>query len=182
VTVTTAINTGTSSVIETNETIYQAMGQNPIETRLQSDPVHTRYVDTTYDGLNRVSTASNPYWTSSDTTYGLTSYTYDALNRTLSVTHPDNTAQTFTYTNNSVLFTDEDGNQWQRTSDALGRLTQVLEPNGTSTTPTMETDYTYDALGNLRSVEQWGGPNGTSGARSRSFIYDGLSHLVSSTN
>lgn len=182
VTVTTAINTGSSPVTETKETIYQAMGQNPIETQLQSDPVHTRYVDTTYDGLNRVSTVSNPYWTSSDTTYGLTSYTYDALNRALSVTHPDNTAQTSTYTNNTVLFTDEDGNEWQRTSDALGRLTQVLEPNGTSKTPTMETDYTYDALGNLTNVKQWGGPNGTAGSRTRTFVYTGLSELQSSTN
>lgn len=34
------------------------------------------------------------------------------------------------------------GKQWRRTSDALGPLTKVLEPNGT--TKTMETDYGYD--------------------------------------
>ena len=46
----------------------------------------------------------------------------------------------------------------------------------------METDYGYDALGNLNSVTQWGGPSGTPGTRTRSFVYNGLSELRTSNN
>src|SRR5690348_3040221 len=47
----------------------------------------------------------------------------------------------------------------------------------------LETDYQYDALGNLVQVDQWGGPYGNSGGnRQRTFIYDSLSRLVSSAN
>jgi YD repeat-containing protein len=77
---------------------------------------------------------------------------------------------------------DELGNHWQRASDAFGRLTQVMEPSATSQTPSMETDYVYDALSNLLSVNQWGGANGSSGERKRTFNYDSLSRLLTSYN
>lgn len=46
--------------------------------------------------------------------------------------------------------------------------------------PTLETDYTYDPLGNLLTVNQ----NGVSGgvARKRSFTYDSLSRLACASN
>jgi YD repeat-containing protein len=78
--------------------------------------------------------------------------------------------------------TDENGNHWQRTSDAFGRLTEVMEPSGVAQTPSMESDYGYDALNNLLSVKQWGGNSGSSGAVSRSFSYDSLSRLLSAYN
>jgi len=77
--------------------------------------------------------------------------------------------------------TDEKGNHWQRTSDALGRLTEVMEPNGTSRSASMETDYAYDALGNLLTVNQTG-IAGVDTARLRSFSYDSLSQLRLATN
>jgi hypothetical protein len=46
----------------------------------------------------------------------------------------------------------------------------------------METDYGYDALNNLLSVAQWGGTNGSAGARTRTFTYNSLSQLVTATN
>jgi len=46
----------------------------------------------------------------------------------------------------------------------------------------METDYAYDVLNNLTSVTQWGGSSGSSGARTRSFAYDGLSRLLQDYN
>jgi len=80
-------------------------------------------------------------------------------------------------------FTDENGNQWQRVSDAFGRLTQVVEPNGTSQTGSMETDYSYDVRDDLVSVAQWGGSHGGSNAVSRTFsYYDGLPELEVATN
>ena len=119
---------------------------------------------------------------SGETTWGVTQYQYDGLGRQKQVTLPDLNTQKTSYDSNVTTFTDEAGNQWARTADALGRLTQVLEPNGQSTSPIMETDYVFDALNNLKTVTQWGGPHGSSGARTRSFIYDSLSRLTSAFN
>ena len=82
---------------------------------------------------------------------------------------------------------DETGRKWQHTSDALGRLTEVMEPDGSSTvgkTPSVETDYAYDALSNLLEVDQWGGAknNGTYTDHKRTFTYNSLSQLLTSTN
>ena len=58
-----------------------------------------------------------------------------------------------------------------------------MEPNGAPGTllPTLETDYSHDALKNLLNVNQVGGPQDT-GSRVRSFSYDGLSRLLCSSN
>src|SRR5260370_65892 len=87
--------------------------------------------DTTYDGLGRVYTASNPYFTSIDPTYGLTTFTYDALARPTPVTHPPNTTVLTTYTGRATQVQDE-GNGTQRLTrisqtDALGRLLSLCE-------------------------------------------------------
>ncbi len=151
-------------------------------------------VATNYDALGRVANVSNPYVTTSDPTYGVTSYSYDALGRKLYQCQPDNTSpsspscspgksyQKWTYSGNASTFMDEIGNQWQRTSDALGRPTMVLEPNGANAAPSMETDYTYNALDDLVSVTQYGGPRGSANPIARSFTYDSLSRLITSTN
>lgn len=138
---------------------------------------------TVYDSLGRVYSVSNPYFTKSDPTYGVTTYTYDGLDRTIQQLDADNSSKKiWSYSGNAVTFTDEAGNQWQRTLDALGRLTQVLEPNGSTQTPSLETDYQYDALNDLVRVDQWGGPSGTSGERVRTFVYDSLSRLTNACN
>ena len=66
------------------------------------------------------------------TTWGITQYQYDGLGRQTLLIPPDGTAtannETTTYTGNNTTVKDEVGDQWQRTSDALGRLTKVLEP------------------------------------------------------
>ena len=151
-------------------------------------------VATTYDALGRVQSVSNPYFSTSDPTYGITSYLYDGLGRIKNQCQPDNAAspsvtctpaksfQSWKYTGNVTLFTDENGHQRQRTSDALGRLTEVLEPDPTSGALAFETDYAYDQLNNLTRVDQWGGARGSAGDRVRSFHYDSLSRLSSSTN
>lgn len=136
-------------------------------------------VATTYDNMGRVYSISNPYFS---TPYGVTSYAYDALGRTTLQTQPDGKTESWSYSGNTVTFADENSNQRQNTMDALGRLTQVLEPNGSSQTPSLETDYKYDALNNLTSVTQWGGVSGSSSARTRSFSYDSLSRLIQSSN
>lgn len=148
-------------------------------------------VDTTYDSVGNVSSVSNPYLTTTDSTYGITSYSYDVLGRKTSAILPGNSTQSWQYNGNSTTFTDENGNEWTQSADALGRLTQVLEPNGTQSTASMETDYCYDGLGNLIYAMQAGGTAASfnctnltapSGAIVRSFAYDSLSHLLTSSN
>ncbi len=152
-------------------------------TEISTDPYQPDYVDTVYDGMGLPWTVSNPYRTPSDPTYGLTTYTYDSLGRQTSLAHPAGTGTvTTSYSSNVTISTDEVGNQWQRTYDSFGRLNKVLEPNGSSQSPSMETDYGYNALNALTSVTQWGGSSGSSGARIRSFFYDSLSRLIASSN
>lgn len=150
-------------------------------------------VDTCYDGDGRVSFKSYSYQTSSpsgtrcsnSTTPG-DSYLYDGLNRncllvpsdgtqpsssTCPTTQPADTVFT-TYSGNSTTVTDEQGKTRERFMDGLGRLTEVIEnPSGLN----YATNYAYDALNNLTSVVQ-------NSSRNRSFVYDSLSHLTSSTN
>ncbi len=149
-------------------------------------------VATTYNSMGYVQSVSNPYITTGDSTYGITSYLYDGLGRKTYQCQPDNTTsnpttcspsasyQSWAYSGNAVTFTDEVGNQWKRWTDGLGRLTEVMEPNGSSTAPSMETDYSYDALNNLLSVNQKGLSGNT--PRARSFTYDSLSRLLTATN
>jgi len=88
------------------------------------------------------------------------------------------------YCGNSVLAMDP-ASKWRRSfTDALGRLTEVDEPNSPTASVTAcpqtgdaiaATSYAYDMLGNLSTVTQ-------SGSRQRTFTHDSLSRLVSGTN
>ena len=149
-------------------------------TELMTDPSGPDYVDTVYNGVGGTNSVSNPYRSTNDPTYGITSYMYDALGRTTQQTNQDGTTEMWTWSGNTVSFQNENGNTWKRTSDAFGDLTQVLEPP-TSSSPAAETDYQYDAQSNLTRVDQWGGPAGSAGDRVRTFVYDSLSRLTSSS-
>ena len=143
-----------------------------------------RSVDTTYNGLGQVQSVSNAYRSTGDSTYGITSYTYDALGRKRYQCQPDNGSNTpcvaknsyleWDYTGNVTTAYDELRNKWQRTTDALGRLTNVVEPSGANT------GYIYDALDNLLTVNQNGVKGDTS--RIRNFNYDSLSRLHCASN
>lgn len=166
----------------------------PIETELTSDPFGTDLTLMSYDGLGREYTVTNPYRSTGDPTYGVTTYAYDSLNRTTQVTHPDGSKIVSTYTGSATEISDE-GNgtkSVQRISqtDGLGRMVSVCEVSsatqqGGSGTPAacgqniaatgFLTTYTYDTLNNLLSVSQ-----GSLGVRT--FAYDSLSQLTSATN
>jgi RHS repeat-associated protein len=138
---------------------------------ITSDPQGTDYTDITYDGLGRVWKVSNPYRSTSDPTYGLTTYAYDALGRTTSVTYPDGNVATTSYSGNSSTVTDAAGKTRTLVSDALGRVNSVTEnPGGLN----YSTSYTYNALDNLTTVTQ--------GSQTRTFVYDSLSRLTSASN
>src|SRR6185437_13741629 len=75
---------------------------------------------------------------------------------------------------------DEQGKRWLRYSDGLGRLAGVLEPDPQSGTPSLLTTYSYNTLNDLTFVSQVGASGEV--ARTRSFVYDSLSRLISATN
>jgi RHS repeat-associated protein len=160
-------------------------------------------VDTTYDPLGRVSSVSNPYYSTSDSTYGITHYYYDALGRTVQTLKQDGTSsEWWCYYNKQTNgqpncrgalastpgfwadHQDEAGNDTQSTEDGLGRLIAVAEPNGATQVPSMETDYHYSGIGNLLQVDQYGGAKGTSPfvERQRKFTYDWMSRLSQALN
>ncbi len=93
-------------------------------------PNGTATVDTIFDALSRPSSVSNPYFTTSDSTYGTTQTLYDALGRAYQTTKQDGSISSVDYSGgNCTLTTDEAGHQRKSCSDALGRLVEVDEPN-----------------------------------------------------
>ena len=70
---------------------------------------------------------------------------------------------------NETTVTDQAGKSRKNTVDALGRLVRVVEAPGVQNYGFV-TDYAYDALGNLRKVDQ--------GGQLRFFMYDSLSRLI----
>src|SRR5207302_5136201 len=85
-------------------------------------------VDTTYDGLDRVASVTNPYFTTSDLTYGVTQNQYDALGRITQTTKQDSSLSSVSYSDNCTTTSDEAGKQRRACTDALGRLASVDEP------------------------------------------------------
>ncbi len=150
-----------------------------IQTRL-TDPEGDDLVDTTYDQLGRVSTVSNPHRSIAGPTDGTTTTLYDPLGRVTQVTKQDGSVSTISYAGSCATAQDEAGKQRKSCSDALGRLTQVFEaPTGLN----YETDYQYDALGNLLRVDQKGSaPTDSTQWRTRTFTYDSLSRLLTAVN
>jgi RHS repeat-associated protein len=174
-------------------TLSDALGR--VSETQTTDPQGVDYVDTTYDPSGNMQSVSNPYRTYTKSSNGITSYLYDALSRRTYQCNQDNTTtpsttcapansyRQWSYTDNTVDIYDEAKNHWQQTTDGLGRLTKVLEPDS-SNSPSIETDYTYDGLDNLIQIDQYGGAKGNSSYtdRVRSFGYDGLSRLWCASN
>jgi len=135
------------------------------------------HIDTTYDALGRTHSVSNPYFSTSEQTYGITTYGYDALNRMTSRQLPSTaSAHLYSYSNNYVTETDEQQSQWIRKYDIWQQVKQVTEPGG------LNTAYSYDLLGNLLTTAQDGGSSNSSLWRTRTFAYDSASRLLSATN
>ncbi len=190
---TTAIDSATTKAVTTT---YDGAFR-PIETEATDPQGGGDIVMTQYDLLGRVSAVSNPY-RSGDTVYW-TSYSYDPLGRKIIQTLPDGSTLQWCYdgvatstsqsacTTNHTAYTgtwvdslDESGNRMQDVSDGLGRLRAAVEPDPTSNALSFETDYSYDALGNLLEVNQKGASGDTPVVRT--FTYDGFSRLLCASN
>jgi len=161
------------------------------QTQLNSDPEGVTFTDTSYDAMGRKATVSNPYRSTTDTTYGITTYGYDALGRMTTATQPDGVLPTSgnpcpqgnlctSYSANCTTVTDEAGKARKSCVDGLGRLTQVFEDPANIN---YETDYQYDTLDNLLRVDQKGtAPTDSTQWRTRAFAYDSLSRLLTANN
>jgi RHS repeat-associated protein len=138
----------------------------------------------TYDVLGRVATVSNPHRSAAGPTDGITTIQYDALGRVTKVILPDGSASSnnisTAYSDNCATVTDQAGKIRKSCWDSLWRLTQAFEPNS-SNALVNETDYQYDALGNLTRVDQKGNTADSTQWRTRTFVYDALSRLTSET-
>ena len=167
---------------------------------LLSDPYGADYTTTTYDVSGWVASVSQPYrGTPSLSTNSAiaTSKFYDALGRLIQQQNPYDTSigassKTWGYGPVDDTATDESGKQIKRVYDGAGRLVAVCEPGsnqdlllpnlsgatGNCNAADIETDYGYDSLNNLISVNQ----HGTDGIVSRSFTYDSLSRLLTAQN
>ena len=127
-------------------------------------PNGTATVLTTYDGLGQVLSVTNPYFSTSDATYGVTSFLYDPLGRVYQTTKQDHSISkidydvaTSTHVNGDCLqTTDEAGKQRGACSDALGRLVEVDEPNSAAAAVSAQGTLTIN--GPLQSHTSSGSP------------------------
>jgi YD repeat-containing protein len=146
-----------------SESFYDALGRT-FESRTYKDGTYIASKKE-FDQLGRVKRATNPYKPGETVLWTTTNY--DALSRPISVTSPDGATVLIAYSGSSKTVTDQAGKKRKGTSDALGRMIQVIEdPNGQN----LITDYVFDTVGNLRRTIQ--------GEQNRYFMYDSLGRLL----
>jgi RHS repeat-associated protein len=140
---------------------------------------YTIFASTAYQQMGKITSTTNPMRSASASTDGWTRATKDDLGRvvtveTLSGRYPSGTSTgvvTTSYNAEQTTATDQAGKQRKSVVDGLGRLVKVFEDPAVSN---FETDYSYDALGNLVQVDQ--------GSQHRYFGYDSLSRLKQANN
>jgi RHS repeat-associated protein len=138
-----------------------------------------------YDSLGRVWKTTNPYREGG--TKKWREIKYDVLSRETDIITPDGAtfhseyggATSGSQIGETVTTTDQSGKKRRSIVDGLGRLIRVDEADdngnmGTVSSPNRPTVYTYDVLGSLIQT--------TKGQQTRTFVYDSLKRLVSSTN
>lgn len=151
-----------------SQIVYDSFGR-PIESRKYENSTSYIAIDTQYDALGRPYLVSDPYRSADPINW--TSTLYDSFGRVVSITTPDGASINTSYSGNQITMSDQALKQRKSVSDALGRLSQVIEdPSGLN----YQTFYSYDALGNLILVRQ--------GGQTRTFTYDSLSRLTSTIN
>ena len=145
----------------------------------------TQYGPCACSPLGKATYVSLPYAiasgvvTASDGTsnIGWNAYVYDGVGRTLKQTAPDTSATNYLYIGNTVKVTDAAGNWKRYTSDALGNLIKVEEPNpafmqSDNTATNFVTTYTYDLEGHLTQVQMPRPYGGGSYTQTRTFNYN----------
>jgi len=131
--------TSSINIVKTNA--FDGVGRLT-QSRLTSDPQGIVYANTSYDALGHVSATSNPYRSTSESTYGVTTALYDAIGRVCVVIPPDGSSVSGTcpgtppsndiltsHSGNITTVVDQAGKQRRSVTDGLGRLVEVDEPN-----------------------------------------------------
>ena len=103
-----------------------------------------------YDDQGHVSRQYLPFFSGSSA-IGYTSFVYDELGRVVSTHKPDGTSTSVSYGLNEIVATDANGHTRGEIRDANGRVKTVKEYNGDGSVYA-STAYTYDPLGNLKTV------------------------------
>ena len=176
----------TATLTDTSTAYFDGVGR--INETTHALPNGTSTVVTTYDGLGQATSVTNPYFTTSDPTYGVTASQYDGIGRMTQTIKQDGGISTVTYAiptsiavnGDCTITKDEAGNQRGACTDALGRLVEVDEPNpGTAPTvrnyATMQTDGNF-VLYNPINQALWS--SGTSGSGAGSVMMQDDGNLV----
>ncbi len=170
----------TRNVVE--HTHFDGLGRVKKTELVDPDLQGNVFVDREYDWfcscLGRISRVSNPYRTGE--TIRWTQTLYDRLDRVEFILAPDHNPQNiyvnsirYIYSGNAVTVRDQGLKDKRYVYDALGRLTQVVEPDSTGAL-TLTTDYQYNVLDKMTRITQ--------GIQSRTFAYDSLGRLTSETH
>ena len=170
----------------------------PIVSQVGRSPNPTTYdsTETDYDVFGRSSKTTLPYAGSADALCSGscpgTTTVYDAAGRVKQITDSGGGSVSYTYTYNDIYQSiaapsGENAKRKQLEYDSLGRLQSVCEVTsgvnsqacGQSSAATgYLTSYTYDVLGNLKSVTQ----KNSAATQTRTYTYDMLGRLTSETN
>jgi RHS repeat-associated protein len=126
----------TSGLSDLSSTILDGLGRT-IHTQ-HTLPAGVSTVDTHYDPVGIPDTVSNPYFTTSDPTYGITQSFHDALGRTVKNIKQDGSISTAAYSvgnattanGTCVTGTDEAGSPRMACHNGFGELVEVDEPGG----------------------------------------------------
>ncbi|HET9284477.1 MAG TPA: hypothetical protein VFR24_21190, partial [Candidatus Angelobacter sp.] len=176
----------TTALTDTSTAYFD--GADRINKTTHALPNGTATVVTTYDGLGQTTSVTNPYFTTSDPTYGITYPQYDGLGRVTKTTKQDGSISSVQYNvptsiamnADCTISKDEAGNQRGTCTDALGRLVEVDEPNP-GTTPTVSNYATMQTDGNFvlyspTNEALWS--SGTSGSNAGSVMMQDDGNLV----
>ena len=138
--------------------------------------VDTIYAPCACSPTGKIQKVSQPYVPGNQPVY--TTYAYDGLGRTVSVFLPDGASSTtYAYSGNNNTTTDPAGKWKTQTTDTMGNLIQVNEPNPAGGANYV-TSYTYDLLNHLTQASM---PRPT-GTQTRTFVYDSNQRLQSETH
>jgi RHS repeat-associated protein len=192
VTVTSDLRSYNDNLLQ-SQMLYDGLGR-ALETRAYENAVD--YISTTHipfaveqetstGAWRAITKVSNPYRLQQGETPMWTTTMTDSLGRVVVVKTPDNAVVETKYDGARVMVTDQAGKKRVSRTNALGQLTDVWEITSAQDAEAVSflgytglkgyrTSYTYDALSNLRKVEQ--------GAQRRYFHYDSLSRLLYARN
>jgi YD repeat-containing protein len=166
-----------------SSTSYDGFGRDVQDHRSTDSQHYICTADNFYDALGRLAASTNPSLVTiaggaNDGLAYQTFYTYDSLSWVTGVQTSDSNTTRTAYTGNSSTVTDASSNASKTITDALGRTTFVYEDPSNSN---LQTQYAYDAVGNLTGVLKCSA-SGCGAGQARSFGYDGLGRLTQANN